>query len=52
MVNGLLKNKNDITIVTAFLQVVTVAAANAPQVLTNVKTTCIPKYPVIENISA
>lgn len=51
-VNGLLKKMNDITIVIAFLQVVTVTAAKAPEVLTNVKTTCMPKYPVTENIKA
>lgn len=38
--------------VTAFRHVVTVTAANAPQVLTNVKTTCIPKYPVSEKMVA
>lgn len=52
MVNGLLKNTNEITIVTAFRIVVTVTAAKAPEVLTNVKTTWIPKYPVTEKIKA
>lgn len=52
IVNGLLKNIKDIIIVTAFLQVVTVTAAKAPQVLTKVKTICIPKYPVKEKIIA
>lgn len=51
-VNGLLKNKNEITIVIAFLQVVTVTAAKAPVVRTKVKTTCIPKYPVTEKMKA
>lgn len=37
-VKGLLKKKNDIIMVTTFLQVVTVTAAKAPQVLTKVKT--------------
>lgn len=46
MVNGLEKNTNDITIETAFRQVVTVAAARAPLVLTSVRTIWIPKYPV------
>lgn len=51
-VKGLLKNINDITIVTAFRQVVTVAAAKAPHVRTNIKTICIPKYPDNENKNA
>lgn len=51
-VKGLLKNMNEITIVIAFLQVVIVTAAKAPVVLTNVKTICIPKYPVTEKIKA
>lgn len=45
---GLLNKMNEIVIVTAFLQVVTVTAAKAPDVLTKVRTTCIPKYPVNE----
>lgn len=36
--NGLLKNKNDSAIVTAFRAVVTVAARVAPHVRTNVNT--------------
>lgn len=51
-VNGLLKKIKEIIIVIAFLHVVTVTAAKAPVVLTNVNTTCIPKYPVTEKISA
>lgn len=43
---------NDIIMVTAFLHVVTVTAAKAPHVLTSVKTTCIPRYPVKENMNA
>lgn len=43
IVNGLLKNIKEIIIVTAFRHVVTVTAAKAPQVLTKVNTTCIPK---------
>lgn len=52
MLNGLLKNTKEITIVTAFLMVVTVTAAKAPVVLTKVSTTWIPKYPVTEKINA
>lgn len=51
-INGLLKKTNEIIIVMAFLHVVTVTAAKAPVVLTNVKTTWIPKYPVTENMKA
>lgn len=48
-VKGLEKNMNDITMETALRQVVTVAAVNAPLVLTNMRTIWIPKYPVNEN---
>lgn len=39
MVKALLKKRKEITIVIAFLHVVTVTAAKAPVVLTNVNTT-------------
>lgn len=51
-VKGLEKNMKEMMMVTALRHVVTVAAVKAPQVLTRVRTICIPRYPDTEKISA
>lgn len=43
MVKGLLKNINEIAMVTALRAVVTVAATGAPLLFTKANTKCIPK---------
>lgn len=45
IVKGLLKKRNEIAMLTAFLAVVTVAAIGAPLLRTRAKTKCIPRYP-------
>jgi hypothetical protein len=51
-VKGLENNTKEIMMVTALRHVVTVAAVKAPQVLTRVRTICMPRYPDSEKISA
>jgi hypothetical protein len=51
-VKGLEKNTKEMMMETALRHVVIVAAVKAPQVLTRVRTICIPRYPDSENISA
>ena len=46
-VNGFVKNIKETAMLIALRVVVTVTAVVAPVVRTRVKTTCIPKYPVI-----
>jgi hypothetical protein len=51
-VKGLEKNMKEMMMETALRQVVIVAAVKAPQVLTRVRTICIPRYPDSEKIRA